>query len=100
MSALLRDLYCGLTKNHFVKEPIRLSCGHCICKKCVPDQVNIKGQICSKETDISKLEINKESANYIFDHTHMIHHHHLFGPNEYSSSPAYFNLLYLKLFLS
>ena len=51
------------------------------------------------------IEIQKETTqfqnhNYIFDHTRMIHHHHLFNPNEYSSSPAYFNLLYLKLFLS
>ena len=62
MSDLLSELYCGLTKNHIVKEPISLSCGHCICKQCVPDQVNIKCKICSEETDKSKLEINKESG--------------------------------------
>ena len=62
MSDLLRELYCGLTNDHVVKEPISLSCGHCICKKCVPDQVKIKCKICSIETDKSNLQINTESA--------------------------------------
>ena len=62
MSALLRELYCGLTNDHVVQEPISLSCGHCICEACVPDQVKIKCKICNEETDKSKLEMNKESA--------------------------------------
>ena len=61
MSDLLRELYCGLTNDHVVKEPISLSCGHSICKACVPDQVKIKCKICREETDKSKLEMNKES---------------------------------------
>ena len=62
MSELLRELYCGLSNDHVVKEPISLSCGHSICKQCVPDQFKIKCKICATETDKSKLEINKESA--------------------------------------
>ena len=64
MSELLREEYliCGLTNDHVVKEPISLSCGHCICTQCVPDQVNIKCKICSIKTDKSQLEINTESV--------------------------------------
>ena len=58
----LRDLYCCLTNDHMVKEPISLSCGHSICEKCVPDQAKIKCKICNEETDKSKLEIKKEST--------------------------------------
>ena len=61
MSDLLRELYCGLTNDHVVKEPISLSCGHSICKACVPDQAKIKCKICSEETEKSNLQINKES---------------------------------------
>ena len=62
MSELLRNLYCGLTNDHVVKEPISLSCGHCICKQCAPDQAKIKCKICSIETDKSDLKINVGSA--------------------------------------
>ena len=62
MSELLKELYCGLTNNHVVKEPISLSCGHSICKQCVPDQVKIQCKICSEETNKSRLKINTESA--------------------------------------
>ena len=63
MSELLRELYCVLSNDHVVKEPISLSCGHSVCKQCVPDQVKIKCKICSEETDKSNLQINKESAH-------------------------------------
>ena len=63
MSELLRELYCGLTDDHIVKEPISLLCGHSICKHCVPDQVKIKYKICSEETDESSIKINTESAS-------------------------------------
>ena len=62
MSELLSDLQCGLTTDHIVKEPISLSCGRCICKKCLKDQNKIKCEICSIETDKSKLEIDIESV--------------------------------------
>ena len=62
MSELIRELYCALTNDHIVKEPISLSCGHCICTQCVPDKVKIKCKICSEETDKSKLEINTKSV--------------------------------------
>ena len=56
------DLKCGLTNDHIVREPISLSCGHFICRKCVNDQVKIQCMICNEETDKSKFEMNKESA--------------------------------------
>ena len=62
MSEFIRELNCALTNDHVVKEPISLSCGHCICEACVPDQVKIKCKICSEETDKSKLEINTKSV--------------------------------------
>ena len=58
----LNDLQCGLSNDHVVKEPISLSCGHCICKQCVPDQSKIKCNICSEETDKSELRVDMESA--------------------------------------
>ena len=56
------DLQCGLTNDHIVREPISLTCGHSICKKCVNDQVKIKCRICNEETDKSNLQMNKESV--------------------------------------
>ena len=56
------DLKCGLTNDHVVKEPISLSCGHSICKKCVPNQAKIKCNICSEETDKSELRVDMESV--------------------------------------
>ena len=47
------DLQCGLTNDHIVREPISLTCGHCICKKCVNDRAKIICRICSEETDKS-----------------------------------------------
>ena len=61
MSELLRELYCGFSNDHVVKEPISLSCGHSICKQCFPDQAKIKCKICSVATDKSKLQINTKS---------------------------------------
>ena len=55
-------LQCGLTNDHIVREPISLTCGHSICKKCVNDQVKIQCRICNEETDKSNLQINKESV--------------------------------------
>ena len=48
MSELFKELYCGLTNNY-----LTLSCGHSICKQCVPDQVKIKCKIRTIETDKS-----------------------------------------------
>ena len=62
MSELSRELYCGLANDHVVKEPISLSCGHSVCKQCVPDQLKIKCKICSEKTDKCKLEISTESS--------------------------------------
>ena len=56
------DLQCGLTNDHIVREPISLTCGHCICKKCVSDQDKIQCRICNWETNKCKLEMSKESV--------------------------------------
>ena len=59
MSEILRQLYCALTNDHIVREPISLSCGHCICKTpCLTDQMRIKCTICNLDT---KLENRVES---------------------------------------
>ena len=59
MSEILTQLYCGLTNDHIVREPISLSCGHCVCKTpCLTDQSRIKCKICNLET---KLENHVES---------------------------------------
>ena len=63
MSKIFTELYCGLTNDHIVKEPISLSCGHCICKtQCLIDQNKIKCKICSVETDKSEIRVDRESA--------------------------------------
>ena len=62
MSEIISKLFCAQINDHVVKDPISLSCGHIICKQCVPDQVKIKCKICRGETDKSILDINKESA--------------------------------------
>ena len=60
MSEILKQLYCGLTNDHIVREPISLSCGHCVCKTpCLTDQSRIKCKICNLET---KLENRVEST--------------------------------------
>ena len=59
MSEILKQLYCGLTNDHIVREPISLSCGHCVCKTpCLTDQSRIKCKICNLEI---KLENHVES---------------------------------------
>ena len=67
MSQLFRELLCGLTNDHIVKEPIRLSCGHCICKTpCLTDSQNkIKCKICSVETNKSELKFDLASLDPI-----------------------------------
>jgi hypothetical protein len=50
------DLQCGLTNDHIIEQPIGLSCGHCICKKCVPKQSKIRCKICGIETNKHYLE--------------------------------------------
>ena len=63
MSEILRQLYCDLTNDHIVREPISLSCGHCVCKTpCLTDQTRIKCKICNLETDKSELRVGSEST--------------------------------------
>ena len=59
MSELLRELYFGLTNDHIVKDPISRSCGHIICKQCIPEQVKIKCKICSIETESPSINLSE-----------------------------------------
>ena len=62
MSELYSDLQCGLSKDHILKEPIALSCGHCICRDCITYHIKIKCKICGVETNRSELQVEKEST--------------------------------------
>ena len=63
MSEISRQLYCALTNDHIVKEPINLSCDHCVCKTpCLTDQSRIKCKICNIETNKSELRVGMEST--------------------------------------
>jgi hypothetical protein len=45
------DFYCALAEDqHFIETPISLSCGHSICKGCIPavDQ-SLVCKICNKQ---------------------------------------------------
>ena len=53
----LKDFICALSNDeHFVKQPILLSCTHCICKKCaLIAQSTIKCTICG---NINNIDFN------------------------------------------
>jgi hypothetical protein len=64
-----RCVYCDLSFNHIVEEPLLLSCTHSICKKCVPQEKteaickndNRQGKIVSAATMVENLvESNKK----------------------------------------
>ena len=70
MSEILRQLYCDLTNDHIVREPISLSCGHCVCKTpCLTDQSRIKCKICNLETNlenhVESIPIKKLIKSYL-----------------------------------
>jgi hypothetical protein len=49
----LQEFECALSQDrHFIEQPIALTCGHCICKKCVPKELilPLKCNICTKIT--------------------------------------------------
>jgi hypothetical protein len=56
------DLQCGLTNAHIVEQPIGLSCGHYICKNCVPKQSKIKCKIWSIKTNKHYLKTDMGSV--------------------------------------
>jgi hypothetical protein len=61
------DFYCALAEDqHFIEAPISLSCGHSICKDCIPAvDPSIVCKICNKQNIINlavaeeNLTINK-----------------------------------------
>lgn len=61
----LDSIQCALSKNrHFVEHPITMSCGHTICKKCIPNDNNqqqLKCLICN-ELNEHNLNTSKEST--------------------------------------
>ena len=56
------ELTCASSKDHIVKDPIHLVCGHCICRSCLPNHANEKIEciICGQITD-KDLKNEKES---------------------------------------
>ena len=62
MNKLLKQAECSLAEdNHLIQVAISLSCGHHVCKKCIPVKSNnlqIKCLKCGKinNTDLSKCE--------------------------------------------
>ena len=46
---------------HSLKNAIGFSCGHFICKNCVPDQAFITCKICSVKTNKSEFKVDIES---------------------------------------
>ena len=75
MSEILRQLYCGLTDDHIVREPISLSCGHCVCKTpYLTNQMRIKCKVCNLDTkrenrvdSISIKNMIKSSLSPLFE---------------------------------
>ena len=55
LDEIFLQLNCALTNSHIVREPIHLSCGHCICKYCIPvvECAKIECQICGAVTNKS-----------------------------------------------
>ena len=49
---ILKDCYCSLeSNNHFLKEPLELTCGHSACKQCIGNNEQLR---CRKCQTISK----------------------------------------------
>lgn len=40
MEKICEILSCAVSNDHIVNEPIHLSCGHTICKTCIPNDAN------------------------------------------------------------
>jgi hypothetical protein len=55
----LKLLECAISiDNHIVMESIPLSCGHCICKQCIPESYSFNCKLCNKlnEIDLSNCK--------------------------------------------
>lgn len=53
---------CALANdNHFIENPVTLSCGHSICKRCVPKKIeDLLCKICGEKNEIDLTKV-KES---------------------------------------
>lgn len=59
----LQALQCAMSSDsHFVKQPLSLSCGHSVCKKCVPatEKKQLKCKLCG---EINQIELDKLSES-------------------------------------
>ena len=51
---ILKDCYCSLeSNNHFLNEPVQLTCGHSACKQCIGTKEELR---CRRCQTISKNE--------------------------------------------
>ena len=57
LNELYNDIFCALSKDHIVKEPINLACSHGVCKSCFPIGSDIiECKICETEQKIDAHE--------------------------------------------
>ena len=62
MNELLNAVECVIEQDcHIAKEPIGLSCGHCICKECIPK--NGSEVWCKKCKSANKNDLKINSSN-------------------------------------
>jgi hypothetical protein len=56
------DYECAISENdeHFLQNPIKLDCEHCICKKCIPNKKLVNCGFCGRATD-RDLNVSGES---------------------------------------
>ena len=62
LEALLNIVECvGDDDNHIVKEPLALSCGHCICRECIPQDEQLS---CYKCKLINKNNLKDSKVSF------------------------------------
>jgi len=65
MDSILSEITCSLAENrHIVEAAIALSCGHFICKKCIPTNNNNQVK-CLKCNQINEIPLGKCNEVYL-----------------------------------
>lgn len=79
---LISILSCAVSSdNHFIEKPIPLSCGHAICKKCIPinDENNIEQILCGICNKLNKSDLNVVEESLIIKNLVSLNLDKLFG---------------------